>query len=192
MQSLEVNETNKAKVQEFSDKVKEAHRLYNNVKDKEQLAFIGEENEQKLFAIEKELKSIKAKFSIAVRPTALTIAPDSAHKTQYKEGDKFDMSGLKIIIEYDDYSTEVADMSKITLSSESDKQLNEYDLDVKVEGYGRFLRIGITVTPAEITNVQNKDFNPAWIYVPIICVVGAGGIGVGVFFLVRYLKKKKN
>ena len=70
------------------------------------------------------MKSVKARFGIALTVSSLRVSPDSTHKTEYKVGDKFDPTGLKIIVTYDDYSTEEADISKVTFDN-IDEELGE-------------------------------------------------------------------
>ncbi len=185
-----VNAENTAIVQEFSDRVKSAHLSYNSVAlNQDQLALLGEENANKLFEIENELKAVKTKFGIRVSVTKLSLAEDSAHKTEYKRGDKFDLSGLKIIVIYDDYSSVVADMSQITLEN-ADKELTPSDRLVTVSGYGKTLRIGITVTEKDDSGESGEEsgFNPLVIIIPVIAVVVLGGGAVAVILII---KKKK-
>ncbi len=188
-----VNAENKATVQEFSDRVKSAHLVYNSVSlNADQLSLLGEENVNKLFEIEKELKAVKAKFGIKVSVTKLSLAEDSAHKTEYKRGEKFKMDGLKIIVTYDDYSTAVADMSQITLEN-ADKTLTPNDRLVTVSGYGKSLRIGITVTEVDGGGNGTGDesgFNPLVIVIPVI-VLALGGGAVAVVLIIMKRKTAK-
>lgn len=144
--NLEVNAENKAMVNDFSEAVKDAHRTLNGITGAVQLAYLGEENVQRISDLEAALKSVKSRFGIAVKATSLIIAADSAHKTEYKVGDRFSLNGLKLIVVYDDYSQEEADMSQITLLDRFDRELMELDNQVMVEGYGLRAVIGITVT----------------------------------------------
>ena len=149
--NLEVNDTNKQLVSAFSEKVKETHRLYNNIRSEKQLEFLNEGKDRAaiLGSTEAALKPVKAKFGIAVKPTALRIAEDSAHKSEYKAGEKFDMTGLKLTVTYDDYSSENADMSLITLSAAFSGELTELNRYVQMEGYGLTVMVPITVTAAD-------------------------------------------
>ena len=61
-------------------------------------------------------------------------------------------------MEYDDYSTEQADMSKMTLKSPTGP-LGKYDNEVSYEGYGKIVYIGITVTQKE-TKPGDEGKNP--------------------------------
>lgn len=103
----EVTDENRAKVQAWSDTVKEARRLYGNVKDEAQLAFLGTESGEKLKAVETELRDVKNKFGIKVVLTELRYDP-AGYKSTYVEGEMFDMTGLVITFVYDDGSEEIA------------------------------------------------------------------------------------
>jgi lactocepin len=144
--SLAVTEENKAMVESFSAEVKDAHRIYNNIKSSVQLEYLGDDNAQKLFDIESALKSVKSRFGISVSASSLTIASTSTHKTAYVEGEQFDMTGLVLTVTYDDYSTEVADLSQIKLSTTYPNGLSTLNRYVTLEGYGVSVQVAITVT----------------------------------------------
>jgi hypothetical protein len=155
--SLEVNATNKAMVEEFSANVKEAHRLYNTITSEVQLGFLGEDNITKLTDIEKQLKSVKSKFGITVTPSSLAVSSNSTHKNKYVEGEKFDLSGLKLVVTYDDYSTEEMDESAITLTSRYDVELTSLNRYVVVECLGKTVQVAITVTEEEDDTTTPPD-----------------------------------
>lgn len=144
---LEVNDENTEMVTSFAEKVKEARRVLNNIDSQKQLELLGNEAVDKLTAIEVALKPVKAYFGMPARVTGMSISPDSTHRTTYTVGEKFDMTGLKIIINYDDYSSVEADMSQISLGSS--EPLGKYDRTVTIKGYGTSIRILVTVTEAE-------------------------------------------
>lgn len=189
--SLTVNEENKAKIKAFSEDVKKAHRLYNNISSQVQRDFVGEENINKLFAIETALKPVKAKFGIAVSVANVTVSSESTHRSEYKAGEKFDMTGLELVVTYDDYSTEIADLSQISFAEGYDRPLEELDVEVVFIGYGKTIRIGVTVTEGD-GNVGGDKLNPAVIYGPILGVVGAAAIAVAVVLIVKSKKKTKD
>ena len=148
-----VNAENTAKVSEFSNVVKEARLAYNNVlKDASQSAYITEELETKLLAVESEMRAVKEKFNIALQISSLDIAAESTHKTEYNVGEKFDMTGLVLVVVYDDGSTEMADMTKVTL--ENTEALTKYDRYVTISYEGKTRRVSITVTEGETTTVE--------------------------------------
>ncbi len=192
--SLEVNAANKEAVEEFSESVKEAHRILNTIVSAEQLAFLGDENVRKLSDIERELKPVKVRFDIPFKVESLTIDPTCSYKKDYAKGEKFDISGLKLIITYDDFSTENADMSKISIADGYDGPLSALDIYVLVEGYGKQLRVPVTVTEGNGGSqggTSGGKVNPAVIYGPIIGVVAAAGIAVACVFIIRKFKNKK-
>lgn len=154
--SLEVNEENKQIIWSFADEVKSAHALLNNIVSEEQLKFIGEENLAKLSAIEEALKPLKTKFSYPVRAISLTVSEESTHKTSYKTGEKFDMTGLVIIVTYDDFTEEVADLSKLTLAAGYDGELTTLNRYVVVQGYGVSVMVDVTVEDGAGDNGGNK------------------------------------
>lgn len=155
--SLAVNEENKKMVSDFADEVIKAHELLNqvnkNIKDgiysANQLELLGEETLAKLTAVESELRPVKTRFGIKVYATSLRLAENSTHKTSYLSGEKFDMKGLALIVVYNDSSEEIADMSKIKVSSGYDGELSTLDRYVQIEGYGLTLRVNVTVSENE-------------------------------------------
>ncbi len=166
---LDKNEANTAMVTNFSDAVKRAHATLNTIKSEKQLELLGSANVEKLYAIESALKPVKEYFGIKVAISSLEIAADSAHKTEYKAGEKFDLTGLKITVTYDDYSTEAADMSKVKLVSGYDVELTVNNRYVQVEYEGNKLQVRITVT-----DDGNGEDNPP---VPPPETSGCGGCG---------------
>lgn len=193
--NLEVNDANTSKVKAYSENVKEAHRLYNEITDEVQLGFLGTDYSDTLFAIEAALKPVKTRFNIAVTPSTLTVSPDSTHRTNYVKGETFDMSGLILIVTYDDYSTEIADMSLIKIADGYDGPLDTYDNQVVLSGYGKTVRISITVTDTNHGGGDEDDgdkLNPAVIYGPIIGVVVLAAAAVAAVILVKRYKIKKS
>lgn len=145
--NLPVNDENKAMVQAFSEKVKEAHRLYNTISSNVQLGYLNKDENRadKLFDIENVLKDVKERFGISANISYVLIASDSAHKTVYKVGEVFDLTGLKLKVVNDDYSEEnITDTSLMTLVS--NWALESYETSVNVSYKGRTVRVPITVT----------------------------------------------
>jgi hypothetical protein len=157
--TLEVNDKNTSMVQAFADAVKEAHATYNLITSATQLEYLKGDNDNiaKLSAIESALKDVKTRFGIKRTATSLKVSSDSKHKTSYKEGDKFSLSGLKLIVVYDDYTEEEADMSKISLRSAYDRELITSDRSVGVTGYGLTVYIPVTVTEASSSTDNNNS-----------------------------------
>ena len=143
--SLAKTEENKAKILAFMDTVKTARIYYNSaVANEGQAAYITKEIESKLFAVEKALRSVKVAFQLPFVITELKVSEDSAHKSSYLIGETFDMTGLSLIIVYDDYSTEFADSSKLELLTTG--ELNEYNKYVELRYEGVKLRVPISVS----------------------------------------------
>jgi len=133
-----------------SDYVKTARLYYNNaLKNAEQAAYITEELENTLLAVEKDMRVVKQHFNIPIRISSLEVDVSSTHKSQYLVGETFDMTGLVVLIVYDDYSTEFADISKVTL--ELTRGLSKYDryVTVRYEGTEEELRVAVTVMEEE-------------------------------------------
>ncbi len=151
------NENNRNMVIEFSQKVINAHAVYDTLASDKQVEYFGADNIKKLSDTEAALKTVKAKFGIAAKVTSLSVNGDSTHKTEYKVGEKFDITGLKLIVNYDDRTSEVADMSRITLSEEYSGELTEYDKYVELEGYGVKIKVAITVTADGVNGGDGEE-----------------------------------
>ena len=109
------NESNKSKkeVEQFSEKVKTAHGYYNVFSnDAYQLSLVDSALITKFNEVETALRQIKKNYNIPV--TISNLSYTGNFKSEYKVGERFDITGLQVVIEYDDYSTEYADMSKVT------------------------------------------------------------------------------
>ncbi len=159
----------KEEVESFSNTVKTARRYFNNASKKAaQVAFV-KDYEERLQAIEEALRSVKDKFGIVTKLSELRIAEDSTHKSEYIEGETFDMTGLKVELVYDDESTEIADVSKLVLKTT--EALTTLDRLVVVTYEGERLSIGIKVTAAEGSgNVGGENSSSA-------AESGCGGCG---------------
>lgn len=201
--TLEVNADNKAMVVEFAEKVKTAHINYNEIAvDEKQLELLGEESAEKLFAIEEELRQVKKRFNIAVKVQSAECSKESAHKSLYLVGEKFDMTGLLVTLTYDDFSTEEVDGSKLTLKE--DKTLTKLDKYVQViyqDGSNKqtaYVMINVVESmpqpelPAPpVVEEETDDGMPVGVIIAIVGVA-AVGFGVAAFFVVRKIKKSKN
>ena len=151
---LDKTPDNKALVEAFALKVKAARQYYNNATQKEgQAQFVTAEMGEKLLAVEAALREVKAHFGIVSLISDIHPTSDSTHKTAYLVGETFDLSGLIVEIVYDDYSTEIADSSKLVLKTTG--ALSKYDryviltyptLDANGNATTKEFRISITVT----------------------------------------------
>ena len=146
----------KTDVENVSKQVKEAHALYNSLKTDAQKEWVdGQVSLDKLFAVEDALKPLKKQFGIAVRVTSVRVDASSAHKTDYRTGEKFSLNGLKLLITYDDYSQEVINAADGFTVEERyvSNGLTVYDEAVMIEGFGdysgRMVSIRIYVTEGD-------------------------------------------
>lgn len=119
----------KTEVKNFADIVKEARRLYDNIKDDSQLAYVDSSLVSILEAAEVKMRNIKALYGISAKIKYLTFE-ETGYKTNYVEGEYFDMSGLKIIIIYDDGSTEYVSDKNLKLLTTG--ELKYYNQDVEI------------------------------------------------------------
>ncbi len=125
--SLEKTESNKKMVEDFAEEMKTARLYYNNaIANEGQKGYVTEEMTEKLFAAEKELRTVKKAFGITPSIKQLLVAEESTHKTSYVEGETFDMTGLVITVEYDDYSTETANFNELKLVTTGELSKNKY------------------------------------------------------------------
>lgn len=200
--SLEVNETNKALISAFADKVKEARRLYNNILTDDQRAFVSADQLTKLTEIEGLMRSLKEKFGIPLIISALTYNQD--YRKDYIEGDSFSMEGLILTVVYDDGSTEPADLANLTLKSPSDGVLTQYDLFVVFDysygdGMTREVQIPVTVkatgssspsvTPGEPEDPDEDEKSPVLLIV--LLVGGSVLVCAGIVLVILLIVKKK-
>ena len=142
------DESVKAEVEAASEIVKRARLYFNNASSSEQQSQFVAELESKLLSVEESLRAIKTRFGIKVTLSEVRLAADSAHKTQYKVGEVFEMTGLVVEVVYDDYSTEIADFEQLKLVTT--EELTKYDKIVEVKYKTKTLRIRVTVTEEEI------------------------------------------
>ena len=154
--SLEKTDENKAMVQSWSDVVRRARSYYNNAVGKEgQAQFITAEHTEKLLAAEKELRAVKKAFGITINLSELRVASTSTHKSEYLEGETFDMTGLVIELVYDDYSTEIADAAKVKLKTTA--ALGRLTRYVVVTYGSEELRILVTVKEIEQPEEEEEE-----------------------------------
>ena len=154
--SLDKTDENKAMVEGWSDVVKRARSYYNNAIGKEsQAQFITADLSEKLLAVEKELRAVKKAFGIAISLSELRVASTSTHKSEYLEGETFDMNGLVVELVYDDYSTEIANAAQVKLKTT--EQLSRLTRYVVVTYGGEELRILVTVKETEKTDDGAND-----------------------------------
>ena len=156
--SLDKTEENKQMIREFSETVKTARLYYNNASESStQASYMTAELTEKLEGVEGALREVKPAFNIPIVATSLRIDPDCTYKSEYNEGETFDITGLKAIVIYDDYSTEKVDTAKLTLTSSSQLPLTEYDRSICVEYNGLKLYVDIRVNAEEEETEEPTD-----------------------------------
>ena len=127
----EVNDENLQKVEALVAKVTNARQLFNKVTDATQKEFIESQVTEKLEAVEKQVRALKEKFGIKLVIDYIDYDKES-YKKNYIEGEAFDMTGLVLTLVYKDGSTELVDMSKVTVV-EPQGALTMYDRLVTLE-----------------------------------------------------------
>ena len=144
-------------VNSLSANVKEARRLYDNTQEA-QFAFIPDGYAEKLSATENALRDVKKAYGITV--TVVRLKVQGNYKKNYVEGETFDMSGLQIVIVYDDNSTEIADAKDLTLVTTA--ALTQYHNMVEVkynDGKGTvksaYVQIVVKPSGAENSGAEN-------------------------------------
>lgn len=191
-------------VSDFSTIVKEARRLYGNIKDEKQLDFISDELVAKLEAAELSMRTIKASYGIKVTVKQY-LATEGSYKKVYVAGEKFDTTGLVITRVYDDGSTEVVDVSSLTLLTTEELQVYHQSVRFIDPATNKQFEVKVTVRSAS-ANVDNntgdgtdgseagnnggeeKSANGMIAVYVVVPIVGVALIAVAVFF---FLKKKK-
>ncbi len=158
--TLTVNSDNTQMVTDFSDLVKEAHRLYNIIKsDSDQLELLTDEYSQLIFDLEDALRDVKTRFGYTVKISSTKYDSES-YRSTYVEGEKFDITGLTVTVTYDDYSTETyyADNGDITVV-DPDAELDLYDSSVAVYIADLDKTVNVVVTVSEESTSGSGDNN---------------------------------
>ncbi len=154
--NLAKTEENKKMVEDFSKQMTTARLYYNNaVANEGQKGYITDAVAVKLLVVEKELREVKRAFGINSAIRQLLVAEDSQHTRNYAEGDVFDMTGLVITIEYDDYSTETANFADLRLLTTV--PLTEYNKYVVVTYNGVRVHVPVTVKAASSEEDETPD-----------------------------------
>ncbi|MDE7084024.1 MAG: leucine-rich repeat protein, partial [Clostridia bacterium] len=189
-------------VADFAEIIKRAHGLYNDLRTENQINYVGQENIDKLFAVESALKQVKPLFGLQPAISTVVVDSSSTHRTAYTAGERFLLDGIKLLVTYDDFSTEVIDVSgNFKLRDSLNRALRVTDRIMTLEGLGDFagksVRISITVaegtgvTPQ--TPVTNSGSNNklsagviAAIVIGVAVIIAAAAVAV-----VIVLKKRK-
>ena len=148
--NLEKTAENKQMIVDFSETVKTARLYYNNASESStQASYMTAELTAKLEGVENALREVKPAFNIPIVAKDMRIDPNCSYKSEYNEGETFDITGLKAIIIYDDYSTESVDTAQLTLTASSQLPLTKYDRSICVEYNGLKLYVDIRVNAEE-------------------------------------------
>ncbi len=148
----------KAYVKSFAETLKTARIYYNNaVENADQVGFISKELATKLEAVEGAFRAVKSHFEIPFVISELRVAEDSQHKKNYISGETFDMTGLSMVIVYDDYSVAEADSSKLVLLTNT--PLIKENVVVRISYEGTIVLVPITVVD-EVTEEPKPPVKP--------------------------------
>lgn len=148
-------------VKEFSETVKQAHALYNGLRTEAQTAFVTQANIDKMFEVEAALKQVKPLFGLAPAISTVAVSSTSSHRTAYTEGERFSTDGLKLLVTYDDYSTEEVDAAgNFKISDSFNRALRVSDRTIPLQGLGKYagksVRASITVSKAGTPTTPEK------------------------------------
>lgn len=158
--NLDKTAENKAMVTEFSNQLKAARLDYNNAKqDAAQAEYLTAERVEKLTALETALRDVKKAFGVSTAVKEVRVDETCTYKSVYVEGETFDMTGLRAIIVYDDYSTEIVDTADLVLADKSKEPLSRYSRYVEVICGSKTLRVSVTVNAndAPVTKPDSSD-----------------------------------
>ena len=144
-----VTEANKAKLEAFAEEVKATRSNYNTIKTNvAQSAYVTDELLDTLMDVEMKVREAKAAYGIVIQLRSLQISEDSMHRQNYIVGETFDMTGLELVLVYEDFSTEIVGVEEITLLTTTALTLRtKY---VEVECRGKKTPVPVTVTEAVV------------------------------------------
>ncbi len=179
----------------FAAKVKYAHGLYNSLRNETQLGFVGEENANALFAVETALRAVKPQFGLQPAVSDVEIDVSSTHRTVYRTGSRFSLSGVRILVTYDDYSTEVINAGgNFKLSARHDRELADYDTFVTLEGVGNFAGkyadVAITVSDDAPVEAPAKENNLSGGVIAVIVIGAVLVVAAAAVVVIIVLKKR--
>ena len=180
---LDKSNKTKEEIQQYSDLIKEAHGLYLALKTETQRGFVGEDRIARFFEIEQAFIPVKNAYGIVRVIENISIAPESGHKSQYKVGEKFSLKGLKLLVSYDDYTTEVINAEgNFKIVERFDRPLLATDVIVNLSGTGdytgRTARIAVTVTEGGAGGDAFPAYAIALIVVGGVLVLAAAAVAV--------------
>ena len=161
--------------------VKQAHALYNGLSSDYQKEWIGQTSFDKLFAVEAALTPVKAEFGIGRVIDSVSVYAGTAHKSEYRVGEKFSLKNLKLLVTYDDYTEEVIDANgNFKLVERFDRALRITDESVDIAGEGAYadqlLSILITVTEGKAPSGSLPAYAIALIVLGCVAVLAATAV----------------
>lgn len=173
--------------------VKEAHGLYNGFANSQAQVNETGNRVSKMLALEDALRPLKSKYNIKVSISNVGVDASSTHKTNYVEGERFSLKGLKLLVTYDDHSQEVIDASgSFEIEARLNRALKLTDASVKLEGKGAFegetVRVSITVTEGKGSGSEGAGDGTKIAIIIVAGVVALFAVAAVVCLLV--LKKK--
>lgn len=196
-------------VEKFAEIVMEARRLFDNIKEESQLAYVDSNLIVKLEEAETTMRTIKSLYGIEVTIKRLAYET-TGYKYNYIEGEYFDMTGVKVFIVYDDGSTEYIPSKNLSLLTTGELKYYNQDVEIAyVDDNGEYILdsarnkyvvyVGIKVKQADkvdniVDDENNSDDSPnllgVWIALGVVGgVVVLAGVAITVILV---LKKKKS
>ncbi len=125
------DEAKKTEVIDCAEMIKSLRTTYDLlIKDAGQKDFVADKETQ-LKAAEEAIRGAKSNFGIIAKIKGHTI-DTSTFKKSYLVGEKFDITGMKITLKYDDNTTRVVSTENLTLLSEYNKELERTDSYVRI------------------------------------------------------------
>ena len=154
-----VTDENKAKLEALAEEVKQTRSNYNTIKTNvAQSVYITEELSEALMRVELKVREAKAAYGIVTQLRSLQISDGSTHRKDYVVGEFFDMTGLELVLVYEDYSTEIVGADEITLLTTTALTLRtKY---VEVECRGKKTPVPVTVKDAVVESETPETSDP--------------------------------
>lgn len=151
-----VKPENKAKVEALAEKVKAARANFNLIlNNASQAQYMTDEVSATLMNVESKIRAAKTAYGIQTNISSLQIAEGSTHRTTYTVGEHFDMTGLKLMFVYDDYSTELVPADEMTLLTTDELRISTSYVEVKCRG--KKVRIIVTIQSADAPADSSSD-----------------------------------
>ncbi|MBQ9113367.1 MAG: leucine-rich repeat protein [Clostridia bacterium] len=154
-----VTDENKAKVEALAEEVKQTRSNYNTLKTNvAQSVYFTEELIDALMRVEMKVREAKAAYGIETQLLRLQISDGSTHRKDYVVGEFFDITGLELVLVYEDYSTEIVGEAEITLLTTTALTLRTKS--VEVECRGKKTPVPVTVKDAVVESETPETNDP--------------------------------